>query len=698
MCFFLRLVIIGVLVAGLCEYSSAVVYAEESKTGDPSLFIEGAPVQQSMVEGDSGKFRAQHWIKDNFAGGLEDSSIEYPLPDSTSLSMSGHALIDEGDLAGKFSLKKEKLGYLDIDYSQFRKYYDNVGGVYRRFTTLRFNELDKDLSLDIGHLAIEAGLTLEKLPHLTFLYERQFEEGTKSRLSWTPVKEGSVTRNIGPSWQEIHEVVDTFSIKADHSIAGVNLNGEQRWEIWHAKTEREERNLSTTTTASDKKIRVQDQKPEADLMTTTLKAERWFWQDKVSTSTGYRFAHMTNHEVESIFELNENRVPTNFSNPKQVRDAAAHNIYDSHTWVGSSMFTPWRSFAVIPKFKAEILRRQSDSARPKDTTPVSTGGSPPDGIIDTTDVSNNDDRLTRWGEGVSLRFAGIPHTAIYNDLEFEQVRNWLSEDLQSIAGQSASDTNEVFSREVINYLSKRVWTLGGNFAPWYFLNQTVHLRIRQDDIKYNNIRFTDPGATTARSVFINNQNVGINEVSARTSLRLTQWLQPAFRYQFQESDYYAQGIPDSSIREKSRSLSNIYTFDLILQPRPDLTMMASYSRQTAFTTTPASNSSSTQIPNFNANVGTWLFELGYAPRPELVLTSTLLYSRADNFNDFTNIGLPLGADNARVDLTIGVKYSLNKHISIEPKYAFYHFNANPDAEFGNYNAHMIGLDVSIGWT
>ena len=144
--------------------------------------------------------------------------------------------------------------------------------------------------------------------------------------------------------------------------------------------------------------------------------------------------------------------------------------------------------------------------------------------------------------------------------------------------------------------------------------------------------------------------------------------------------------------------SNIYTLDVVLQPRPDLMTMASFSRQAAFTETPARYSQSTANTSaFRADVHTWFFETSYAPKPEMVLTSTLLYSRADNFNDFSDMGLPLGADNGRLDLTLGVKFLLNKYVTIEPEYAFYHFKANPDSEFGNYNAHVIFLDVSVTW-
>jgi hypothetical protein len=132
-----------------------------------------------------------------------------------------------------------------------------------------------------------------------------------------------------------------------------------------------------------------------------------------------------------------------------------------------------------------------------------------------------------------------------------------------------------------------------------------------------------------------------------------------------------------------------------MQPAPALMTTTSFSRQHAVTTTPASLSATGNIPTFNADVSTWLVSADYAlPKPSLALYGTLLYSRADNFNDYANTGLPYGMDNRRMDLTTGVRWTALKDTTVEVEYAFYHFQANSNAELGDYDAHGLWLEVS----
>lgn len=661
--------------------------------GETQITITPEPVRYAFVDGDEEKFRAHHWMKEGYIGGIENIAMDYVNPENeVSVSLEGNALIDNNDLEGVLTLKKTNWGFLRLDYGEFRKYYDGTGGVYKRFSTIRVNETGRKLELDIGRLALEAGLTFEKLPDLTFRYEREFKDGRKSRLTWSAVKEGAITKNIGPSWQEIDEIVDLFGIGLEHEIAGFEIRGEQKWEFVRSELSREEQSLSTTSVAADKKIRVQDQDPATDLMTTTLEVERWFRDERAHFSAGYRFAHLDNQEMENIFELNESRTPFNFANPKQVRNARADNDFDTHTWVGSFQLFPQESLSFITRMKSEVLRRESNSTYPQDTT-----ANTPDGIINNTERSVNDSKALRLGEGVSIRYTGIPQVALYNDFEFEQIRLMLREDRKSLAGQSAPNANEIFSRETLVNTLRGSWTLGGRAAPWDFLDLTSQVRYRRNNNDYDDRAETDPGANTARSAFVDWENIHTNEFTTRAAFKFWREFQPSFRYQFRDDDYISRFESEIS-SVKTQMTSNIYTFDVVMQAAENLLTTVSYSYQDAVTTTPARLSNTTsQTPAFNADVGTWLFSADYAVNPKTTVSGTVVYSRADNFNDFSNIGLPLGADYDQVDLTLGFQWTPTKNLSIEPKYSLYLYRPNQDVEFGDYHAHLIWLDFSFAW-
>jgi len=674
------LVVVGM---GCCWKPSA------GEAAEPKVSVSLLPVRYVAVEGDHDKFQAHHWTPQGYTGGVENLSLAYTFPDGTEFSAESHALIDQNDLGTDVFLSKEGLGFISFDYAEFRKYYDPTGGVYYRFQRFPSNDTLKDLALDIGTFGVETGLTLEGMPELTLGYEREFKDGAKSRLSWTAVTEGSTTRNIGPSWQDVDEIVDTFAVTADHDMGGFVVKGEQRWELVRSELFREEKSLATTGAAAETKIRRQDQAPESTLMTTLLKGERWFLSEKAFFASAYRFAHMNNREFESLNEFNENGVATNFPNPKQQVNARADNDYDTHTWVGTLTGSPWSWLSLGTKLKSEVIKKDSNSSYPADT-----GGTAPNGVIDRVDVSLNNTKAVRWGEGVSVRFFGIPRAALYTELELEQSRVLLREDRKSLDGPdtgNGSSAGEVFNRETVTDVRRGAWTVGGRFDPWPFLDLTTHVRRRVNDNDYDDQR-ESAAAATALSAFIDEQNQHTNEFTIRTTLRPCRWFRSSFRYQFRDDDYSTRFEAQDTV--KTGMQSHVYTSDVTVQPLRTLLTTASFSRQDASTTTPARLASSANTPTFNADVSTWMLSADYAPTSTLSWNSTVLYSWASNFNDFTATGLPLGADVTRLDATTGFTWSVREDTSVKAEYGLYSYLPNSVAESGNYHAHVIWLEVS----
>jgi len=677
----IALITLGFLCAG-----SGIAQAEET-----ALSIQAVPARWAVVDGDDEKFREHHWMKDGVVGGVRDLSASRVFPNGVSLEAQGHARVGQNDLESSVSLEKEGIGFARFDYSQFRKYYDGTGGTYHYFTTLQSNETDRDLTLDIGKIGLETGLTLQGGPELAFEYGREFKGGAKPRLTWTAVKEGTTVRNIGPSWQEIDERVDHFAVKAGHEIAGFSVGAKQEWEFTRSELLREERNISTTSTASDKKIRRQDQAPEADLLTTTLNAQRNFLNERLFLSGAYRFAHMENREFETIIETNEAGVQTNFSNPKQIQNARADNDYNTHTWVSGLTASPWKWLTLGTKMKAELIRRESNSSYPADASPNSTGGSTPNGVIDQNVVSLTENKAVRWGEGLSLRFTGLPRSALYAEAELEQSRVRLNEDRKDLLGPNAGET---FNRYTVANVDRRTFTVGGQSSPRPFLSGTLHLRHRYHNNDYDDQRETDSTGTTARSAFVDGQRTTTNELAARLAWKPKAWIQPSVRYQLR-GDKFATAAENEPV-VKTDMLSNIVTGDLTLQPCRDLLTTFSFSRQMAVVTTPAryGPAAGGYTPPFHADVNTWLASADYAVRDNLTLTGSFQYSRAANFNDFGQDGLPLGADYGQLDATAGFRWACREGASLGLEYGFYHYQANSNADSGDYAAHVVWLEAS----
>ncbi len=681
---------------------SACAGGRAAIAADAEGSITTVPMRYIFVDGDSGKFRAQHWMNDGYAGGIKDASGHFTLPDGTEVSGEGHALIDANDFGAEFSIKKEHLGFLDFDYQEFRKYFDTGAGVHREFSTLQSPDTDKDLRLDIGKFGLETGLTLEGWPEIALEYEREFKDGTKSRLTWASAKEVGEARYIAPSWQEIDETVDSFALKANDDLAGFALHGEQRWEFARTEAMREEKFRATTGTASDTKIRQQDQGPQAIVLTTTLGSERSFLEDKVFVSSGYHFNRLNNREIETATETDAAGVRTNYSRGENKIDARADNDYESHTWVQSVMVNPSSAVSFGAKLKSEVITRHGNSTYPWYSEYV-TSPEAFDGVMDHMEVTLSDAKAARWGEAFSLRFTGVPRTALYTELEFEQSRTLLREDRKSLDGPDTGDDSvatEVFSRETVTEVRRGAWTLGGRTSPWRFVDLTTQVRRRVHNNDYDDQRETV--ASGARSAFFDGQSTHTNEFSTRLTFKPCRWFRPSFRYQLRDDKYATRA--ESQPIVKTKSLSNIYTFDVMMQPLRDLTTTATFSRQTASTKTPArlisvdpgSGLPRYSTPTFNADVNTWLFSADYAVRSNVTLSSMLQYTRANNFNDYSPSGQPFGADFRKLDLTTGIAWSPKQleDTSVQAEYGLYTYNPNENVETGEYTAHVLWLEVS----
>lgn len=690
----LAVVVGGSAFAGL--RAAAAADAEGSITVMPGKYV--------AVDGDTGKFQAHHWMNHGFTSGVKDASGRLTLPDGTEVSGEAHALIEANDFGADFSMKKADLGFFNFDYQEFRKYFDTGAGVHYQFATLQAPQTDKDLRLDIGKFGLETGLTLEGWPEFSLGYEREFKDGTKSRLTWVTAKEAGEARYIAPSWQEIDETVDSFVLKAKKDdVAGFDLHGEQRWEFARTETFREEKFLATTGVASDTKIRQQNQGPQSILLATTLGSERSFLEDKVFVSSGYHFNHLKNREIETAMERSAAGVITNYSRGENKIDARADNDYDSHTWVQNVTVSPSPTFSFGAKLKSEVITRHGNSTYPWYSEYVTS----PEAfnlVMDHQELTLSDMKAARWGEGLSLRYTGIPRTALYTDLELEQSRMLLREDRRSLDGPDTGDDSvatEVFQRETVTEIRRGAWTVGGRTSPSQFIDITTQARHRIYNNDYDDQRETV--ASGARSAFFDGQSIHTEEFSTRVTLKPCRWFKPAFRYQLR-SDKYATRAEAQQI-VKTRSLSNIYTFDVTMQPLPDLVTTGTFSRQTASTRTPArlaainpgSGFPLYTIPTFNADVNTWMLGADYAFRPNIAFNGTFQYSLADNFNDYSATGMPYGVDFHKVDLTTGVTWSPKemKDTSVTTQYELYTYNSNDQVEAGDYTAHVLWCDWTV---
>ncbi len=674
-------------IAVLAALASAASAATASSWAGELQAVFAPEVRYAEVSGDTDKFQSRWWTNSGFDAGLRSFEMKNEdVVDGWSMESEGRILPGNYDHLYDLLLRKEDVGFLRLDFKQFRKYYGSEGGTYRYFVPLKTVDSGRDLYLDIGKFGIGLGLTPPHLPDVWLGYEHEYKTGTKSRLTWASVQEGTTSKKTAPSWQDIDEEVHLFEVTLNDVFYGTAWKVEQSWEHVTSRNLREEINVSTNSTASQNKVRDQLQEPKADRIQSVVELERWIVKDKVFTSAGYRYGQIENEEIENIFEMNRDHGLQSFTNPEQVRDAVATNSLRTHTGVASGRWVVSEDMNATLKLKAEDVARESMSSYPKDTT-LGT----PDGRIDQTSFSNVTDDAYRFGEGLSLRYSGIERTALYSEWEFEQTRSNLIEDRQD--GASAG---ERFNRHTLTRSSRGGAALGTHFYPCEFFTLTGQVRHRSDIVDYDDQSESNPAATSAKSAFVDGELVRTDEATARAKFDLWGWFRPVLRYVFRDQNYstHFEGNP---LDLAADVVSHTYAVDLPVEITPALSASVSYSLQNAWTRTMAAEATALTYPQLDSDVSTTTVTADYALSDTVSLTGLASYQTAANYNDFANISVPYGTDYEETHATVGVRFKVREGLTVEPKYGFYWYNPNEDVEDAKYDAHVVWVGVHWNW-
>ncbi len=641
------------------------VFAEDTSAQGWDTF-ELMPIRVISVKGDAAKFRAINWMNDGTTGGIKAMGFDGDLGEGGNLSFDGHAIPGDNDFGASLKLTRGNGGYVSMDYGNFRKWYDVYGGFYSNFTgTSSIQRLAADPKMDMGHFFFEIGSNsnvLETVPGASLSFERDTKEGIKSRLTWGSVVQG-VTRKIAPSWEEVSEVTDTIVLKGNTEVAGVNLSGQQRVELSGGRSFREDNSITA--------LRSYASEPQTKQLVSSLKADRWFLDDKTYLAFAYQFHHSRHDWAETIRNYNTAGV-TQSNSTNRVAEAQA--VRDAHTTVQHfvTQFTPDLNF--IAKFKQEVASQTGTGA-----AIGYSGGS--------SSSVGSESQITRTGESVSLRYNGLPKTSVYTDWDFQQTRNWNSKDR---IGSSHT--------EYLDGSPEITGVAGFRYVPNRKFNMTSNVRRKSDRNTYNVFTNNDPGLSISRL------RTTSTEWSNRFSWKPIKSVENSFKVQLLDNVYQVQslnqvGFTNNTDWIKSNGNSRIFTYNLVWQPLDEWLFDLGYSLNNFKVSTPASQVavSSGGIPVFEADFYTWLFTGSYAPKENLSFLGGFEYTRAKDFDSHGFAGLPYGVDNERYDASVGMKWSPKKDITIEPHYGYYSYRANQSIDYGNYSAHVVWLDFSYNW-
>lgn len=682
----MRIMLVAGVAAGFCVPSFA--------QGTSTVSLALMPIQTAIVKGDVSKFRAMNWTKDTFQGGIRELKIDAKPTKDVTVSFDGSGTSADNDYAGHMLITKENVGYVKLNYDTFRKYYENGGGYYP-FPTAGLNHqvLREDLFMDIGHFAMEVGKGTPEDSSFSLGYERGTKKGAKDSTTWGYVKDVAYNANttidrkkIAPVFIRKDETTDTVTAKEKMNIAGFTVKGEQQYVFFKAKSLRQEQIYSSTGAASETKISRQTEMPTTKEISAVFRGERWTLNDKNYISLGYRFGHVKNNMLYQARDYTSagNFVPAGFlpGTTGTFRNGDAHSIEDAHTVTGMLMSNLTDTLTMISRVKGEMKRIYGSSDLY--TLNVAEQGTRDQATI-------NENKITNTAESISLRYAGLPKTSLYADMELSQERNWRSLD---IPGTSVT-VDPVFF-ETQNHVPEAKGTIGMRFTPISKVTLTTEVKHTEKNDKLSQV-------TGSEASYINRLDTVSDDLSARLSWKPFKWLENSFKIKQGMSVYRMHAYDFDTTKMPSTGRDFIY--DVTLLPTDQLMLNFSYALQLSKTGGIGSQAATTPKP-FTANVNTFSMSSSYAPTASFCFFNSASYSRAKNqvgFNTATPLSVntftaPIYATDAEwYTIDNGVKWSLKADLSVEPHYGWYAYRSFDGALTGNYNAHILWLDVTKKW-
>ncbi|MBN1848136.1 MAG: hypothetical protein JW932_06075 [Deltaproteobacteria bacterium] len=642
-----------------------------SQGGDgPSTVDSVTPaLYGSVINGDEGKYQEDWWTSDGWSGGLEKLSFSDTYEDDVFMSLEGRVIVPDKDYLIKMDVKRPETVFFRVGYSERRKYYDGTGGGFIPFHMHPF-ELRKDLHLDIGHFYLEAGLDIPDKPSITAAYEHRFKDGDKSSTEWGAVTLNGTTRNIFPSFKSIDEEVDILRIKVDHAIGGIYVIDTLQYERYNADITKfeEERNLDTQSVETIKVNESNDH--DAFFNTFYLEKQfnkRFFW------SMGYLFTHL---DGSSGFHMQTLPFgPDPFDKAWTAQRISVDR--EAHVINSSIRIGPYANVHFYGGIQAETNETNGDTDAVLTETDFGGTAVSPEAVIST---QSKKDGLE---ETAGIRYTGLVYTTAYVEGKWVQSGTDLSE-------TEVEDGVLGFRRQTDAEVNREQYSFGINTSP--FRNSTFSVRYREGrrNNDYNHVADTEPGY----SAFITDQTINKDDVSVRWTLRPASMLQWSLSYRFltvemeTRSDTGASGSILSGAYE-----ANVYSTGFTLTPHSKIYFTGRFSYHDAETTSFQNNIPS--VLTFKGDVFEMLLTSGFAVNRHTNLNVEYLFSRSENFENYSSDGLPFGLNNKRNGVLASLSRSIGEKIVIGLRYAYYRYDEENIREVDNYEAHLFGAELEF---
>ncbi len=669
-------------------FGAAARAADNPPMAPQDYFEGGTNTYNNWVEFSGGGFltqgnRAQaqaiqSWSSGGF-GGIDDLHIQDDLSTNTSLTLDGHGIYDQHNYDVKVRLEHPQKWFLQFQADNSRTWSDGIGGFYPATGTQYYGPNGNNpLALDRGQYSFLGGLTLDDLPSITFQYTHSYRNGNEDSTIWGPVTVNPLSgtvQGLASSLYNFDETVDAFDLNAKKNLWHTDLGLGLHFEHGDLNDGLDSTFFPGEPIAENVGA---NQKNTYNLFSANVTGEKWIGEH-VFASAGGMLANLADN-----FTGNQlNGAPYGYNN------LVGNSHLQEYVMDVNMLTIPAKNIDIIPSIRANKESWSSDS------TGIGTLGPFPAEPFN----SQSSRDVIEVCEGLELRYTGVTNWVFSAGGQWDESQGNLNQfgGLSQVDGfGTPASTNYTDDNSLL-----QKYSLGASWYPLRRLALDFGGYYKNDAFNYS----ASANSTADGDAYPGNftiQNLQTYDGSCRVTLHLLQNLSLISRYEYQLSTIDTTPGPGVALSElqTSRMHTHIIGQNISWVPWSRLSLNAGFTYVLSTTETPASQdtaaiaSQSTPatagaILNAENNYWTLNFSPSLVLDDKTDLNLDYFYYQADNYQDNSSGGVPLGAGSRENAVTASLSRRINPHLRVNLKYGYYDYEDALSGGNANFKGQLM---------
>jgi hypothetical protein len=342
---------------------------------------------------------------------------------------------------------------------------------------------------------------------------------------------------------------------------------------------------------------------------------------------------------------------------------------------------PWSHLSIVPSIR--VQKEDTDAnftgfQTLGDNTPVPFNGNSNEGILDVR-------------ERLDVTYNGFTNWVLYARGEVTEGNGNLTENGGTVP------INDIgvppIQRETDDSRFFQKYSLGARWYPLQHMTVDLGGYYKLNDYTYDHLVDSTPNNSSSFNrypAYLVVQNFETYDGNLRLTLRPVQTVTFVSRYEYQLSTIHTKPDPVSGLdeTETSKMVSYIVAEDVTWTPWSRLYLQAGLNYVWSKTKTPASDYTQA-ILNAQNNYWTLNFSTGFILDNKTDLNLGYFYYLANNFQDNSAAGLPLGAGAEEHGVNATLSRRLTKNLKLSLRYGYYHYNDQTYGGNQDFFAHVI---------